>query len=359
MALLDPMLPLAPALDPVLDPLVVRATRKLKEIAGDPPGRHAHARARERALAEVLDRRSAEIVALGPSVRRREPGAIERYDAAIESALRELRGEVEGRLAENRFERVAHAVDRMVYANVPEWLDDPAFDRVLRVRTLDRLDRLNEALGNYGAFFSAIEPVIERAWAAGVKRPTIVDLASGHAMFAVALALRFGAREGRVRVIATDLQPEYLEIGRAKARSLAMGDDALAFMAHDALDLRDLPEKVGPIDVVTCTQTLHHFSPGMVGRLFAEASEAARFGAVLVDGERNPVVLLSVALVASALGRGSVPFLHDSFVSIRRMFTEQELALVGLLAPLDEGEAPRHVERGWLAPGHVFVRSTR
>lgn len=358
MALLDPMLPFASVLDPVLDPLTIRATRALKDWVGDPPYRHAHAEARERALADVLARRSDAIAALGPDVRRRDVDAIARFDAAIESSLAELRGVAEGRLARTPFERRAHALDRLIYANSPEWLDDPSFDRLLRVRTLDRLDRLNEALGTYEAFFAAIEPAIARAHASGVTRPTIVDLASGHAMFAVALALKFGAREGRVRIIATDLAPEYLEIGRARARSLAIPDDALSFMAHDALDLRDLPGKVGSeIDVVTCTQTLHHFPAGMVSRLFAEAAATARHGAVLVDGERNPIALLSVVGVAAAIGRGSLPFLHDSLVSIRRMFTEQELALVGLLAPHGEGEQGHDLERGWLAPGHVFVRS--
>ncbi|MBI2395884.1 MAG: methyltransferase domain-containing protein [Deltaproteobacteria bacterium] len=352
------MLPLAPAIDPVLDPLVIRATHALKRLVAGPPFRIEHARQRERALADVLSRREAEIVALGPAVRRRDREAIARFDAAIAAALDDLRGDAEARAAATGAERLAHAVDRLVHANTHEWLDDPGFDERLRVRTLERLDRMNEALGSYDAFFAAIEPVIARARAAGVARPTIVDLASGHAMFAVAMALRFGAREGLVRVVATDLAPEYLGIGRARARELAIPEHALSFVPHDALDLRDLPAKVGsPIDVVTCTQTLHHFPPGMVARLFAEASSAARHGAVLVDGERNPFTLVTVAALSAALGRGSLPFLHDAFVSIRRMFTEQELALVGQLAPRADGEPPRPIERGWLEPGHVFVRS--
>jgi SAM-dependent methyltransferase len=353
MALLDPMLPLAPALDPVLDPLAIRATRALVSWVGTPPGRHAHARARERVLEDVRARYGEAVAALGPGVLARDADATARFDAAVEAALAEQRGEAEARLARSGFERAAHALDRLVHEDRAEWLDDPAFDRALRVRTLDRLDRLNEGLGTYDAFFAAIAPAIARARARGVPQPTVVDLASGHAMFAVALALRFGAREGRVRVVATDLVPEYLELGRARARALAIPDDALSFLPHDALDLRDLPQKVGhPIDVVTCTQSLHHFPPGMVARLFAEAASAARHGAVLVDGERNPLALVAVTGLAAAIGRGSLPFVHDSFVSIRRMFTEQELALVAALAP-----QPHPIERGFLSPGHVFVRS--
>jgi SAM-dependent methyltransferase len=329
---LDPLLPLAPVLDPVLDPLTIRATRAIQNVLRGPPMRAEHARSRERALADVLAKYESQPFS----------------DALVERALDELRGEAESRAANTRFERAAHAVDRVVYRNVPEWLDDPTFDERLRLRTLERLDRMNEAIGAYDAFFTAIEPAIERARAAGVERPTVVDLASGHAMFAVALALRFGAREGHVRVIATDLAPEYLEIGRKRALSLAMRDDAIDFRKQDALDLGNL----GDVDVVTCTQTLHHFPPGMVSRLFSSASSVARYGAVLVDGERNPFAVGLISAIALAIGRGSIPFLHDSFVSMRRMYTEQELALLVHLAP-----KRAEIERGWLSPGHIYVRS--
>jgi SAM-dependent methyltransferase len=352
--MLDPLLPLAPVLDPVLDPLTIRATRAVQRVLRGPPFRAEHARSRERALAEVIERYLPEAEPLGPRVRNREREAILHFESIVERAILDLRGHAERRAAVTRFERAAHAVDRVVYKNTPEWLDDPSFDERLRVRTLERLDRMNEGIGAYDAFFTAIEPAIERARAAGVDRPTIVDLASGHAMFAVALALRFGAREGRVRVIATDLAPEYLEIGRARALKLAMREDAISFAKQDALDLSNL----GAVDVVTCTQTLHHFPPGMVSRLFAEASSVARHGAVLVDGERNPFAVVLITSIAAALGRGSVPFIHDSFVSMRRMYTEQELALLCELAPHKAGAPRRAIERGWLSPGHIYVRSS-
>ncbi len=360
-AALDPLLPFAKVLDPVLDPLTIRATRASQRFWQGPPFRALHSAARERALGDVLSRFGEQAAELGPRVRARDASAIALFDGLVARATTELRGDAESRGARTRFERVAHVIDRALYANTPEWLDDPGFDETLRIRTLDRLDRLNEAIGNYDAFFAAIAPMVERARAAGVERPTIVDLASGHAMFAVALALRFGAREGKVRVIATDLAPEYLAIGRTHARKLAMHEDAIDFLAQDALDLRDLPAKVGPIDIVCCTQTIHHFPAGMVSRMLAEAASVARHGAVIVDGERNPFALVMVTALSAALGRGSVPFLHDSFVSMRRMYTEQELALMASLAPKN-GEAERMptriIERGWLGPGQIYARIT-
>jgi 2-polyprenyl-3-methyl-5-hydroxy-6-metoxy-1,4-benzoquinol methylase len=355
--LLDPLLPLAPVLDPVLDPLTIRATRAIKRVLVGPPFRDAQSESRERALADVLSRFLPRFRALEARVREKEPQAIAAYDALVKSGLEELRGEAESRASVTGLQRAAHAVDRVLHADREEWLDDPSFDHRLRMRTIERLDRLNEAIGSYEAFFDVIEPLVERARASGVERPTIVDLASGHAMFPVALALRFGAREGRVRVIATDLLGEYLEVGKAQARKLALD---VEFFEQDALDLRDLTEKTGgPVDVVTCTQTLHHFPPGMIGRVFAGALEIARHGVALVDGERNPFALALIATVSAALGRGSVPFLHDSIASMRRMLTEQELAFCAAVAPLRNDQGERSVERGWLPPGHVWVRGIR
>lgn len=357
MALLDPLMPLAPTLDRVLDPLTIRLGRSVLERVGGPPLRRAHAETRERALDDVAQRWIDRADETLDGVRARDRSSIDRYDTIVARAVDELRGDAEARAVSCRSARLQHAVDRLLYTNRPEWLDDPSFDATLRVRTLDRLDCLNEALGSYEAFLRVIEPLVERARASGVERPTIVDLASGHAMFAVRIALSFGAREGKVRVVATDLRDEYLSIGRAHARRLGLRDGAIDFVVQDALDLRDLEEKIGArADVVCCTQSVHHFPPGFVARLFAEAARAARHGAIVVDGERNPFALLLVTMMSGWIGRGSVPFLHDAVVSIRRMYTEQELALIARLAPGETG-AGVEVKRGWAPPGFVWMAS--
>ena len=352
---LDPLLPLAPLLDPVLDPLVVRLGHAAIGVLRGPPLRARHAAIRERALETMAERRSTEVAPSIEGVRAHEPEAIARFDALVAAAVDELRGEAEARVAVGTYARLVHAVDCAMVADAPEWLDDPSFDAALRVRTLDRLDRMNELLGSYDAFFAVLAPIVERARASGVARPLIVDLASGHAMFAVRMALRFGAREGLARVVATDLRPEYLELGRAEARRLGMGADAIDFLAQDALDLHALPARLGaPVDVVCCTQSVHHFAPGLVARMLGEATAIARHAAVIIDGERNLFALGLVALASGLLGRGNVPFAHDALVSLRRMYTEQELALIARLAP-GVGRVGLEHTRGWKAPGHAWV----
>ncbi len=355
---LDPLLPLANALDPWLDPLAVRLGRALFSRLQEPPLRAASTPARNRALEEVSATYVPRIASLLPGLRARDVATMAHYDAMVAEAIVELRGVAGARAAKRRVERVAHALDRVLQRDRPEWLDDPSFDMALRVRTLDRLDLLNTVIGSYDSFATVLEPAVERARAAGVKRPVVVDLASGHAGFALLMAERLGAREGRVRVVATDLVTEYLDLGREKARALGLGEDAVSFVAQDALDLDDLPEKIGaPVDVICCTQSVHHFSPGMVARLLGEASAHARHGVVFVDGERDPLAFAMVVLFGAALSRFGAPFVHDSLVSIRRMFTEQELHLIARLAPSRDSRdgAGVPVRAGWLRPGHVFV----
>src|SRR5438132_1078298 len=167
MHLLDPLLPLAPVLDPVLDPLTIRFGRTLRGVIHGPPRRAEHAATRERALKDVVARWRPRVAEVLDGVRAREPMAIVRHDSLVAEALGELRGEAEARAASAPSERIAHAIDRMLYVNRPEWLDDPTFDATLRVRTLDRLDRMNETLGNYEAFLDVLSPPVDRARAAG------------------------------------------------------------------------------------------------------------------------------------------------------------------------------------------------
>ncbi|GAC1539134.1 MAG: hypothetical protein NVS3B10_29970 [Polyangiales bacterium] len=65
---LDPLLPLAPVLDPVLDPLVVRLGHAAIGVLRGPPLRARHAAIRERALETMAERRST-VAAPLPSMR--------------------------------------------------------------------------------------------------------------------------------------------------------------------------------------------------------------------------------------------------------------------------------------------------
>jgi hypothetical protein len=323
------------------------------DLARDPV-RLRLARHREEAMRRALEEALPRALALEAGVVARDPEAICRYDALVSEAMARMRAarpeEGEGGGGRVSVDAILGAVDRRFYKNAPERLDDPDFPEADRREALDLLDRFNQALGTYDAFMEVIAPlVLEAERRAGGRRPVRVhDLASGHAGFAVWIKQRLG---DRALVEASDIKPEYLAIGRERAEALGVRVD---LFTEDALAM-DGPRARG-VDVLLCTQALHHFPPGMVARMVGEASRAANVGACFIDGERS-LTTLALFLPAATLYTRHGTLVHDGIVSIRRMYYREELGLLAALAP---GKPPDlRVETGSSLPAHAYLRITR
>lgn len=296
---------------------------------------------------DAMRRTAAQLVlraqGLAEAVVARNPEAIATYDAFIAEAVDQMRALRPTDTSTRTV--VCDALDRRLYRNDPELLDDPAFPMAARSKGLDGLHRLNELLGSYEAFLQALMPLIELAEQHGHRPVRIHDLASGHAGFAVFIAQRLGSR---VVMEASDIKDEYLDLGRARAREVGA---AVAFFCEDALAI-DGPRERG-VDILICTQSVHHFPPGMVARMIGEAARAATTGVLIADAERSWLFYGLVAVVSAIHGRSWV-LVHDGMTSLRRMFYEEELALLATLAPsLPPGAL---VETGTFLPAHAFVR---
>jgi SAM-dependent methyltransferase len=302
------------------------------------------AEVRRQAASNVLARHRAEGIALASRMDRGDRGAAEAYGALAERALSEMRAEVlERARAHGAVELVAaqlHA--RWGDTNEQEYLDDPMFDRESRVRLLAELDSLNSVLGNYRAFFRAMEPLL-----APDRATRILDLAAGHGGFALE-ATRIARERGiRVEITATDRMPEYLALGEEAARREVL---PVRFAVQDALDLSNVG--VGEHDIVVCTQSLHHFPPSMTARIFREAIRVAGRGVVLIDGCRSIFYGMLVGLLGVIRFRDRA-FVHDAWVSFRRFYDPEELSVLVGLGTLDE------VEARWMRPAHCLVRWKR
>lgn len=329
--------PLARTLDSPLEHLA-RASRHWK--VRDPVRWKLAPHRREAMQAASIEFRP-RIDELEEAVTRHEARAIEAYDRLVSEAVSKMRAQ---QPAEHPW---LARMSRALYADRPELLDDPSFPEPARVHVLSRLDKLNELLGIYDTFVELTLPAIERARASGASPVTLHDLAAGHAGFGLVLKERLGER---VRVVASDIKDEYLELGRAEAKRRGLD---LGFVVQDALSLGNLTES--GVDVFTCTQTLHHFPPGMVARMIGEAARAARTGLVFIDAERSLSAIALLAPFALLYGR-SYAFVHDTVTSLRRMYYEEELALLASLAPgLPKGA---RVETGFAYPGHAYLRIT-
>jgi ubiquinone/menaquinone biosynthesis C-methylase UbiE len=292
-------------------------------------------RAQECALARVIE----EATKLAPDVVDRDPLAVAAFDRLAASAIEEMRNE------EPAEHPVLGALERALYADHPEILDDPNCPEAARTHVLDRLDRLNEVLGSYDSFVALTMPLVDRARARGTSPEVVHDMASGHGGFALALKERLG---DAAHVVASDIRGEYLELGLSRARARGLAVD---FELRDMLSFH--PEVASAVDVFTCTQSVHHFAPGMIARMLGEAARAARTGVLLVDGQRSWASMAVMAPFAMIYGR-TYAFVHDTVASVRRMYHEEELALLAAIVP----GMPRaaRIETGTTSPAHHFVR---
>jgi ubiquinone/menaquinone biosynthesis C-methylase UbiE len=292
-------------------------------------------------LAERLAaERAAQLASLSKSVVKRDPAAVVRFDSMVADAVAALRADRPRGPA-----RLLVDIDGAFQREGEELLDDPSFPEGKRVRVLETLDRFNRDSEAYERWMRLVEPLVDRAERTHGGPVRVLELAAGHGSFALAVAEHFG---DRVEVTASDIRDEYLELGRRRMRGRA---ERVRFALQDATDLRNL----GDVDILLCTQSLHHFPPGMVARMVGEAARAARAGAVFVDGERSIESLLLAVPVLFAYGR-TWPVVHDAVVSLRRMLSAEEMRLVAALAPGVPAHVRVEVER--LPPGYVTVCMT-
>ena len=264
----------------------------------------------------------------------------------VEDALVEMRHWVLAHSARHGgLERSLAQTDRWWLApELEELLDEPTFDENKRTRVLGDLDSLNRLLGSYQHFFDVLKPYFVQ------DRPTrILDLAAGHGGFALE-AIRIAKAQGlELDVTATDLKAEYLELGRARARRENL---PIKFAVQDALDLSSLAVNEGGLsdyDIIVCTQSLHHFPPGLVNVMFHSAARASKRAVVFIDGCRSS--LTAIPVVGLALARyKNLTMAHDSYVSFRKFFVPEELGMLCRLGPWAD-----IVQSTWMRPGHCLM----
>jgi ubiquinone/menaquinone biosynthesis C-methylase UbiE len=207
-----------------------------------------------------------------------------------------------------------------------EILDDPATDPVLRARSIGDVTRSNALLGGTRAVLAELARVIPRL---GVSA-TLLDVGTGLA------DIPRRARE------------------RARARGLALrtfGLDEAESLSRDARtmldgavcgDARALPVATASVDVVTCSQLLHHFEEDEIPVVLRELDRVARGWVVVSDLRRSWVAACGFWLMSWPLRFHRVTR-HDGFVSVLRGFTMDELAQHVLRATGQQPDVRRHL----------------
>ena len=186
-----------------------------------------------------------------------------------------------------------------------ELLDDPAVDPALRARAMKDLARSNRYFGGTRAVVRAVERL-----PALPGRTTILDVGTGTGDIASALERRARARGATVSVIGIDLTPSLLT--NARARPVVAGDAMC------------LPFRDASVDVVVCSQLLHHFAGTDAERLVGELGRVSREWIVVADLRRSLLAAAGFWIAATALRFHPITR-ADGVTSVMRGFTSVEL----------------------------------
>jgi SAM-dependent methyltransferase len=323
-----------------------QASSRIADLLPPPPGLTRLAPVRSRIADAIFEQRRDEIEREKRRYVEGAPGAAEELVRITQELIAEQRARMtDARIADDRtWLRLANQLDRWLPTDEGELMDDPSQSEERRTTALRTLDRSNRRRGVYDRFLGALEPLLADPSPAPL---TVLDLASGHGGFPlfVAASPRLAGRS--LRVIASDVRPEYLAIGRERAARAGLTN--IEFRVIDAFALDKAIEQ-GEADIITCTSSLHHFGPGPSALILSQAARHARRGILFIDLARAVFVALTVG--AGALFTPDRGYAHDSWVSARKAFVPEELQLIARCAPGGE-----RLSAFYLSPGYAVLRS--
>jgi SAM-dependent methyltransferase len=191
-----------------------------------------------------------------------------------------------------------------------EHLDDPDTDPTLRERSLRDVRRANTTLGGTHAVLSEVARQLAALGPAG----TLLDVGTG-----------LGDIPARARALAARRGVVLTTLGIDEAASVAR-------VTHGVLDgsacadARRLPFPDASVDIVTCSQVLHHFEDADIPVVLRELQRVARRAVIVSDLRRSWIAAAGFWLVSWPLGFHPVTR-HDGVVSVLRGFTPRELSV--------------------------------
>ena len=190
-----------------------------------------------------------------------------------------------------------------------EHLDNPDTTPALRERSLRDVRRANGVLGGANAVLTEVRRLLPQLGGSA----TLLDVGTGLADIPV-----------RARRLAARMGVQLYTLGLDEAASLAA-------LSNDVLDgsicgdARKLPFATGSIDVVTCSQVLHHFEDREISVVLREMNRVARHAVIVSDLRRSWFAVGGFWIVTWLLGFHPVSR-HDGMVSVLRGFTSHDLS---------------------------------
>lgn len=190
-----------------------------------------------------------------------------------------------------------------------EHLDDPGTDPALRERSLRDVRRANTVLGGANAVLAELRRIMPSLG----NEASLLDVGTGLADIPV-----------RARRLAARHDVRLTTFGVDQAETLAAGCGKLVDGSACA-DARLLPFANSSVDVVICSQVLHHFEDDEIAIVLREMDRVARTAVIVSDLRRSWFAAGGFWLVAWLLGFHAITR-HDGVVSVLRGFTTRDLA---------------------------------
>lgn len=210
-----------------------------------------------------------------------------------------------------------------------EILDDPSVDPVARARSLGDVERSNVLFGGRRAAMLALRPLFDELSAIAPS-----DHRSSSTAHRLPITSRPQATLLDVGTGLADLPWRGREIARRRGLALqtigvdgalSVVDAARARLSHAVCaNALDLPFADRSVDIVLCSQLLHHFDHERALELIAELDRVARHRVIISDLRRSWLAAAGFSLAAVALRFHPITR-HDGRISVLRGFTEGEL----------------------------------
>jgi SAM-dependent methyltransferase len=196
-----------------------------------------------------------------------------------------------------------------------EILDGPDVDARVRVRSLSDVALANRLFGGTHAVLAELARVLDRHQEAAARASaalTLLDVGSGVGDI-IEQASGMAVRRG--------LQLACIALDADETLARTCGDRGSLPVCGDA---RVLPFADHSVDIVTCSQVLHHFSDDEVPLVLRELSRVARRRVIVADLRRSWLAVAGIWAASFPLGFHPISR-HDGMVSVLRGFTAAEL----------------------------------
>lgn len=192
-----------------------------------------------------------------------------------------------------------------------EILDDPGVDPAVRERSIDDVVCSNRWLGGRRAAVLAVQSILGELG----PRASMLDVGTGLAD--IPSRVTDAARHAGVAVTAIGVDRAHGLLVRARPR-----------LAHAVCaDAQALPFRDASVDLVMCSQALHHFDDASAVSVARELDRVAKHFVIVSDLRRSWVAALGFWIVSFPLRFHRVTR-HDGVTSVLRGFTRAELRCI-------------------------------